>query len=127
MDRFDLEQQITKCWSIVDDLKDFDEAIFEGWTDFTEDNVSTSILGIANAYDIKFNKLWQLFELVHMKLVRENMMLNEECSALRQQLNEKNYSDVKAPKIQDAPCEGNFTKEEVQMAVITANKKRNKN
>jgi regulator of replication initiation timing len=37
-------------------------------------------------YDMKFNKLWDLFENVHMGLVRENKMLNEECAALREQL-----------------------------------------
>jgi hypothetical protein len=87
-DRFDFEQQIIKCWSVVDDLKDLDEGLFEGWLSFTQDDVSNQILAVANLYDVKFNKLWNLFESVHMDLVRENKMLNEECSALRQQLSE---------------------------------------
>jgi len=88
-DRFDFEQQITKCWFVVDDLKDLDEALFEDWIKFTEDNVSNNILGIANSYDVKFNKLWHLYETVFMDLVRENKMLTEECSAMRDQLAEK--------------------------------------
>ena len=85
-DRFDFEQQIIKCWSVVDDLKDLDEGLFEGWLSFTQDDVSNQILAVANLYDVKFNKLWNLFESVHMDLVRENKMLNEECAALREQL-----------------------------------------
>jgi hypothetical protein len=85
-DRFDFEQQIIKCWGVVDDLKDLDEGLFEGWLEFDKDNVSNHILGISNSYDIKFNKLWNQFETVVMDIVRENKMLNEECAALRDQL-----------------------------------------
>jgi len=85
-DRFDFEQQITKCWFVVDDLKELDEGLFEDWLKFDKDAVSNHILAIANAYDIKFHKLWELFETVYMDTVRENKMLNEECKALREQL-----------------------------------------
>lgn len=87
-DRFDFEQQIVKCWSVVDDLKDLDEGLFEGWLNFDQDEVSNQLLAVANLYDVKFNKLWNLFETVHMNMVRENKMLNEECAALREQLQE---------------------------------------
>ena len=87
-DRFDFEQQITKCWFVVDDLKELDEMLFEDCIKFDKDNVSNHILGIANAYDVKFSKLWHLFETVYMDTVRENKMLNEECAALREQLSE---------------------------------------
>lgn len=86
--RFDFEEQIVKCWSVVDDLKDLDEGLFEGWLSIGQDNVSTHLLGIANSYDVKFHKLWHLFETVHMDLVNKNKMLEEECAALRQQLQE---------------------------------------
>lgn len=88
-DRFDFEQQIVKCWSIVDDLKELDEGLFEEWLEFDKDNVSTHILGLANSYDIKFHKLWNLFETVVMDNVRKNKMLEEECAAMREQLAEK--------------------------------------
>jgi hypothetical protein len=88
-DRFDFEQQLTKCWFVVDDLKELDEALFEGWIEFNQDKISDHILGIANAYDVKFQKLWYFFENVYMDTVRENKMLNEECAALREQLTEK--------------------------------------
>lgn len=88
-DRFDFEQQIVKCWSIVDDLKELDEGLFEEWLEFDKDNVSTHILGLANSYDIKFHKLWNLFETVVMGNVHKIKMLEEECAALREQLAEK--------------------------------------
>ena len=87
-DRFDFEQQITKCWFVVDDLKELDEMIFEEYVKFDKDSISNHILGIANSYDIKFHKLWHLFETVYMDTVKENKMLNEECAALRAQLQE---------------------------------------
>jgi hypothetical protein len=86
--RFDFEEHIVKCWCVVDDLKDLDEGLFEGWLKFDQDNVSTHLLGIANSYDVKFHKLWNFFETVHMDLVNKNKMLEEECAALRQQLQE---------------------------------------
>jgi hypothetical protein len=85
-DRFDFEEQLTRCWCIVDELKDLDEGLFEEWLKFDKDTVSNHILGIANSYDVKFSKLWHLFETVYMDTVRENIMLNEECAALREQL-----------------------------------------
>ena len=88
-DRFDFEQQITKCWFVVDDLKELDEGLFEDWLKFDKDSVSNHILAIANSYDIKFHKLWELFETVYMDTVRENKMLTDECNALRSQLLEK--------------------------------------
>jgi hypothetical protein len=88
-DRFDFEQQITKCWFVVDDLKELDEMLFEGCIKFDQDTVSNHILAVANSYDVKFNKLWNLFENEYMDSIRENKMLNEECAALREQLLEK--------------------------------------
>jgi hypothetical protein len=85
-DRFDFEQQITRCWFIVDDLKEFDEMIFEEYVKIDKDSLSNHILGIANAYDVKFHKLWHLYETVFIDIVKENKMLNEECAALREQL-----------------------------------------
>jgi len=94
-DRFDFEQQILKCWNITEDLKDLDEGLFDGWLEFNQDNVSNHILGIANNYEIKFNKLWNQFETVVMDLVRENKMLEEECAALREQLEKAEKKNAK--------------------------------
>jgi hypothetical protein len=94
-DRFDFEQQIIKCWNVVNDLKELDEGLFEGWLEFDQDNVSNHILGVANTYEIKFNKLWRLFEDVMMAEVRKNKMLEEECAALREQLEKAEKKNAK--------------------------------
>jgi hypothetical protein len=88
-DRFDFEQQIIKCWGVTDDIKEVSQHFLEHHdSNFTKDKVSNTLIGLTELYDIKFNKLWNLFESVHMDLVRENKMLNEECAALREQLSD---------------------------------------
>jgi hypothetical protein len=84
--RFDFEEQLVRCWCVVDELKDLDEGLFEEWLKFDKDNVSNHILGIAQCYDVKFHKLWHLFETEYMDSIRKNKMLEEECAALREQL-----------------------------------------
>ena len=86
-DRFDFEQQIVKCWSVVDDLKELSAHIIDNNVVGT-DTVHNHIFGLACVYDVKFHSLWEMFESVHMDLVRENKMLNDECAALRAQLAE---------------------------------------
>jgi hypothetical protein len=86
-DRFDFEQQIQKCWLVTDDIRDISEFILEyPSADFTKDRACNALNGLADLYEVKFNKLWDLFEEVHMNLVRDEMMAREECAALREQL-----------------------------------------
>ena len=89
-DRFDFEQQIQKCWIITDDLEELSEAIMEGkYVKYQDkDEICNALNGLSSMYNLKFNKLWDLFEDVFMKLVRENKMLNEECAAMREQLSD---------------------------------------
>jgi len=87
-DRFDFEQQIQKCWMVTDDIYELAEAILEHG--LTTDQTTNVLFGMKEMYELKFNKLWDLFEDVHMNLVRENKMLNEECAAMREQLRESN-------------------------------------
>jgi hypothetical protein len=90
INRFDFEQQILKCWNVTDDLREVSEYFLDHHdSNFTKDKVANTLIGYAEMYDIKFNKLWDQFESVVMGLVRENKMLNEECAALREQLLEK--------------------------------------
>ena len=85
--RFDFEETLTKCWCIVDDLKELSEHIVEHDVVGT-DAIHNHIFGLACVYDVKFHKLWDLYETEYMATIRENKMLNEECAALRQQLQE---------------------------------------
>jgi hypothetical protein len=83
-DRFDFEQQILKCWNITDDLREANEELN-----------SEHIGAITTLYEVKFNKLWQLFEDVMMAEVRKNKMLEEECAALREQLEKAEKKNAK--------------------------------
>ena len=85
-DRFDFEQQIQKCWMVTDDIYELAEAILEHG--LTTDQITNVLFGMKEMYELKFNKLWDLFEDPIMNIVRENKMLNEECAALRAQLQE---------------------------------------
>ena len=86
-DRMDFEQQIVRCWGLVDDLKELSAHVVEHDMVGT-DAIHNHIFGLACVYDVKFHNLWEMFESVHMSLVRENKMLELECKALRQQLQE---------------------------------------
>ena len=48
-DRFDFEQQIMKCWNIIDELKELNS---------DSEHVKALIL----IYESKFEKLWSMFE-----------------------------------------------------------------
>jgi hypothetical protein len=52
------------------------------------EETSNILIGLRQLYELKFNKLWDMFEGVIMPIVRENTMVNDECSALRRQLME---------------------------------------
>lgn len=68
-DRFDFEQQIMTCWNVVEDIK----AIYE-LSDLrqpSEDEMSNLLLGLQAMYQIKFEKLMDMFEkMVHNGQIR---------------------------------------------------------
>jgi hypothetical protein len=51
-DRFDFEQEIMRCWSVVEDMRIVAE------TNCTPENFEA----LATIYDIKFNSLFEMFE-----------------------------------------------------------------
>lgn len=58
--RFDMEQQIMQCWSICEALDDITEGVLEhGWTNDQVTNVS---VGLKEQYQLRFNKLFDMFE-----------------------------------------------------------------
>ena len=91
-DRFDFEQQIQKCWMVTDDIYELAEAVLEHG--LTTDQTTNVLFGMKEMYELKFNKLWDMFEHPIMDIVRENKMLNEECAALRAQLQEAELADT---------------------------------
>lgn len=50
--RFDLEQEILRCWTITNDLKVFAEMCSD----------SDQFNSLADNYEIHFEKLWKTFE-----------------------------------------------------------------
>lgn len=64
---FDLEQQIMHCWNVVDDVKLITEWFADDpeWKDMdgtVQDAIMNKYFGIAELYQIKFQKLFSIFE-----------------------------------------------------------------
>jgi len=59
-DRFDFEQDIFKCWHIVDDLKQLTEMV--GDRDASTDDIANVLLGLQTLYDDRFEQLIENFE-----------------------------------------------------------------
>lgn len=65
-DRFDLEQNIMKCWSVTEDIYLLYENVME--KELTKDQIANALLGLHQLYEMKFEKLFDNFEtLVHDK------------------------------------------------------------
>ena len=54
-DRFDLEQQILECWKVSDDIR---TVLEHGDKEDSEENFQA----LARLTDIRFEKLWYIFE-----------------------------------------------------------------
>ena len=59
--QFDLEQGILNCWNICEDMKVIAENILEAKT-VDRDKVANMLLGIAELYQLKFEKTFSDFE-----------------------------------------------------------------
>lgn len=59
-DRFDLEQNIMKCWNVTEDIHLIYENVME--KEMTQDEIANALLGMHQLYEMKFNKLWDNFE-----------------------------------------------------------------
>lgn len=70
VDRFDLEQQILKCWNVTDDIDLLYRNLLDGPAEMDVDEMSNALLGIKTLYEMKFNELFNTFEkLVHEKKI----------------------------------------------------------
>lgn len=61
-DRFDFEQQILECWNITKDIKTVYEGICDSSPPMTQDQTVNALIGLETLYELKFNKLWAIFE-----------------------------------------------------------------
>ena len=61
-DRFHFEQDIYKCWHIVDDLKQLTEMVVD--RDVSTDDIANVLLGLHTLYDDRFEQLIESFEYI---------------------------------------------------------------
>ena len=67
-DRFDLEQNIMRCWNVTEDIDLLYENVMDRSPEMTTDDIANALLGMKQLYEMKFEKLWANFEqLVHDK------------------------------------------------------------
>ena len=59
-DRFHFEEDIYKCWHIVDDLKQLTEMVVD--RDISTDDIANVLLGLHTLYDDRFEQLMENFE-----------------------------------------------------------------
>ena len=60
VDRFDLEQDIFKCWHIVDDIDQVAELVID--RDASKDTISNILIGLSALYGDRFQRLMDDFE-----------------------------------------------------------------
>ncbi len=60
--RFDLEAQMMKCWQVLDGLDTVTEGVLD--YDWTPDQVSNATIGLKEIYQLEFEKLQGMFELL---------------------------------------------------------------
>ena len=68
-DRFDFEQQIMKCWNMVDDVEQLYNQIMES-DHLNKDEIANYLLGLKTIYNVKFDTLFNQFE----QLIREKQL-----------------------------------------------------
>lgn len=65
-DRFDLEQDIMNCWNVVSDIKELSRGMLDR-RPMTEDEISNYLLGLETIYQVKFERLFETFEMLIAK------------------------------------------------------------
>lgn len=57
--RFDLEQSILQTWNVCDDI----QLLLDQWEGMDEDQKQNYLIGLQQIYQMKFERLWDNFEL----------------------------------------------------------------
>lgn len=60
VDRFDLEQDIMRAWSILDDIDLLHDRMYD--VEMSEDDISNYLIGLRSIYHARFEKLFKTFE-----------------------------------------------------------------
>jgi hypothetical protein len=61
---FDLEQGIMKCWSVTEDINALREQIIKSEGGMTEEDITNYLIGLNAIYQVRFDRLWSLFDLM---------------------------------------------------------------
>jgi hypothetical protein len=58
-DRFDLEQNIMRCWNVTEEIELLNKNVLE--KDMSRDDISNFLLGLQTIYNAKFEELFDNF------------------------------------------------------------------
>ena len=72
-DRFDLEQSILNCWTIIEDIQLLTESVMDGKMD--NDEISNYLIGLKAIYGLKFDNCFNIFEEVQQADLLERRAL----------------------------------------------------
>jgi hypothetical protein len=66
-DRFDLEDDIMKCWNVTEDLdmvleRVLDSPKFKNMPPELADKIANLLIGMKELYEMRFERLWETFE-----------------------------------------------------------------
>ena len=73
IDRVDLEQEILRCWNILEDIQLLNENVMDGKMD--NDGISNYLIGLKTIYGLKFDKCFNNFEEVQQAQLQERRAL----------------------------------------------------
>ena len=61
-DRFEFEQLLLNCWGIISDIRLLNEMHQDNPGKMSHDDIANYLLGLGTIYDVKFQKLFDMFE-----------------------------------------------------------------
>lgn len=104
-DRFKMEEQIMRVWDVTHDMADLCDGVLEN--EFTPDKVSNVLIGLMDLYNMRFEQLFDTFELSIKKEARLEARVHDAESKLRE-MKELTREFFRILNIQEASEEGNL-------------------
>jgi hypothetical protein len=62
MNKVNLEEAIKEAWHTQTDIKLVFERVMDGYGDLSEDEVANALIGIEALMEMRFLKLWEIYE-----------------------------------------------------------------
>lgn len=60
--RVQFEEQLMSCWQITEEIEALCEGVFDGSQEMTNDSIANILIGLQELYNLKFDKLFSMFE-----------------------------------------------------------------